>query len=106
MTLFRSHGDGVHREERPDETGTPAGRVADPGEPREQRPLQAVAGSVEVLGGLVEVEGVAGDRVDRKSTRLNSSHSCASRMPSSACKKTKHMQVVCGIDHALSALYI
>src|SRR3546814_8751456 len=24
----------------------------------------------------------------RKSTRLNSSHSCASRMPSSACKKT------------------
>src|SRR3546814_5141629 len=25
---------------------------------------------------------------DRKSTRLNSSHSCASRMPSSACKKT------------------
>src|SRR3546814_2522960 len=28
--------------------------------------------------------------VDRKSTRLNSSHSCASRMPSSACKKNKH----------------
>src|SRR3546814_6620179 len=26
--------------------------------------------------------------VDRKSTRLNSSHYCASRMPSSACKKT------------------
>src|SRR3546814_2850331 len=25
---------------------------------------------------------------DRKSTRLNSSHYCASRMPSSACKKT------------------
>src|SRR3546814_7922541 len=24
---------------------------------------------------------------DRKSTRLNSSHNCASRMPSSACKK-------------------
>src|SRR3546814_2199414 len=24
--------------------------------------------------------------IDRKSTRLNSSHSCASRMPSSACK--------------------
>src|SRR3546814_9344354 len=24
---------------------------------------------------------------DRKSTRLNSSHSCASRMPSSACRK-------------------
>src|SRR3546814_3713955 len=27
---------------------------------------------------------------DRKSTRLNSSHYCASRMPSSACKKKKH----------------
>src|SRR3546814_2315248 len=26
------------------------------------------------------------EMVDRKSTRLNSSHSCASRMPSSACK--------------------
>src|SRR3546814_5370048 len=31
---------------------------------------------------------------DRKSTRLNSSHSCANRMPSYACtkKKTKHIQ--------------
>src|SRR3546814_9628974 len=27
---------------------------------------------------------------DRKSTRLNSSHYCASRMPSSACQKTQH----------------
>src|SRR3546814_9099657 len=27
---------------------------------------------------------------DRKSTRLNSSHYCASRMPSSACKTNKH----------------
>src|SRR3546814_10155961 len=27
--------------------------------------------------------------IDRKSTRLNSSHSCATRMPSSACKKKK-----------------
>src|SRR3546814_5410827 len=26
---------------------------------------------------------------DQKSTRLNPSHSCASRMPASACKKTK-----------------
>src|SRR3546814_5348637 len=32
-------------------------------------------------------------RRDRKSTRLNSSHSCASRMPSSACKKkNKHIK--------------
>src|SRR3546814_3162705 len=29
-------------------------------------------------------------RIDRKSTRLNSSHYCASRMPSSACKKKAH----------------
>src|SRR3546814_1320072 len=29
-------------------------------------------------------------RIDRKSTRLNSSHSCASRMPSSACKTNNH----------------
>src|SRR3546814_9339599 len=27
------------------------------------------------------------EKPDRKSTRLNSSHKCASRMPSSACKK-------------------
>src|SRR3546814_5446434 len=29
---------------------------------------------------------------DRKSTRLNSSHSCAARMPSSACKKKYHAE--------------
>src|SRR3546814_20543072 len=43
-------------------------------------------GSLEVLGATVF--GVAGDsklaEEDRKSTRLNSSHYCASRMPSSA----------------------
>src|SRR3546814_3213415 len=33
---------------------------------------------------------IAGEEPDRKSTRLNSSHSCASRMPSSACKITTH----------------
>src|SRR3546814_10870841 len=32
------------------------------------------------------------ERPDRKSTRLNSSHSCAHRMPSSACKK-KHINI-------------
>src|SRR3546814_3855814 len=39
-----------------------------------------------VLGAenVVEVRPV---KTDRKSTRLNSRHSCASRMPSSACKK-------------------
>src|SRR3546814_3497836 len=30
-----------------------------------------------------------GVAIDRKSTRLNSSHQCASRMPSSACKQTQ-----------------
>src|SRR3546814_7601423 len=35
---------------------------------------------------LALAQGDAGGE-DRKSTRLNSSHSCASRMPSSACKK-------------------
>src|SRR3546814_10016043 len=29
-------------------------------------------------------------RIDRKSTRLNSSHYCATRMPSSACKQKQH----------------
>src|SRR3546814_3094149 len=32
-------------------------------------------------------EAAAHSEQDRKSTRLNSSHSCAPRMPSSACKK-------------------
>src|SRR3546814_8499790 len=31
--------------------------------------------------------------IDRKSTRLNSSHSCASRMPSSACKKKRNISI-------------
>src|SRR3546814_7403680 len=36
--------------------------------------------------------GIAALDEDRKSTRLNSSHSCASRMPSSACiQKTYHI---------------
>src|SRR3546814_8242362 len=32
---------------------------------------------------------IAGSVLDRKSTRLNSSHQCASRMPSSACQKKR-----------------
>src|SRR3546814_1556351 len=38
----------------------------------------------------IEADLKGGLRQDRKSTRLNSSHSCASRMPSSACKKKKN----------------
>src|SRR3546814_8658613 len=33
------------------------------------------------------IQGMFYIRKDRKSTRLNSSHSCASRLPSSACKQ-------------------
>src|SRR3546814_5365423 len=44
------------------------------------------------LGGAIDrrfpdIAVGVGERVDRKSTRLNSSHSCASSMPSSASKK-------------------
>src|SRR3546814_3810880 len=35
-------------------------------------------------GATMIVEGISSRGTDRKSTRLNSSHSCASRMPSSA----------------------
>src|SRR6056297_3712188 len=38
------------------------------------------------------------DRRDRKSTRLNSSHSGESRMPSYACKKKQNLQVFCFIE--------
>src|SRR3546814_3378342 len=37
----------------------------------------------------LDIEGRAVHPTDRKSTRLNSSHYCASRMPSSACKKKR-----------------
>src|SRR3546814_2304754 len=40
-----------------------------------------------VFGSLAAVEAIEDGVGDRKSTRLNSSHSCASRMPSSACNK-------------------
>src|SRR3546814_8615243 len=60
---------------------------------REDRPLHIdVEGLVDVRGGdlaelkLASPAGIGEDDVqaDRKSTRLNSSHYCASRMPSSA----------------------
>src|SRR3546814_10050494 len=35
----------------------------------------------------IDLGAADGKRLDRKSTRLNSSHSCASRMPSSALNK-------------------
>src|SRR3546814_5369703 len=36
-------------------------------------------------------DDLSDEQLDRKSTRLNSSHYCASRMPSSACKKKQHI---------------
>src|SRR3546814_7503667 len=48
------------------------------------------AGSpAEFVQGLIDALATVAQRLgsDRKSTRLNSSHSCASRLPSSACKK-------------------
>src|SRR3546814_3795051 len=42
-----------------------------------------------VLTEEADAESVRADCKDRKSTRLNSSHYCASRMPSSAWKKKK-----------------
>ena len=47
---------------------------------------QDVTGLMENLGGINYIEGVAYRdwETDRKSTRLNSSHSAKSRMPSSA----------------------
>src|SRR3546814_2803901 len=50
------------------------------------------AGRVQVVGGFVQDQQTwrveQRKREDRKSTRLNYSHSCATRMPSSAGKKT------------------
>ena len=51
------------------------------------RGTEVVAKAVESLAPMVvgqALDGITGDFGDRKSTRLNSSHSRASRMPSSA----------------------
>src|SRR3546814_15542744 len=83
-TLFRSAGPGRLRIGGTDaaegvEDDGAKGRVAD------------VAGQQRIAARQGAARGKAvedaRDLPDRKSTRLNSSHSCASRMPSSACKK-------------------
>jgi hypothetical protein len=53
--------------------------VFGPGRQREEVERQSVAAVAGLLG-----EALADQRLDRKSTRLNSSHNPASRMPSSA----------------------
>ena len=57
----------------------------------EKHPMKCVRGRLFTVDGLIEDEGQIGNLileeisgVDRKSTRLNSSHSSVSRMPSSA----------------------
>src|SRR3546814_19848175 len=50
----------------------------------EKTPRHDAAGINEVFNEVVWIIYGVTDKVDRKSTRLNSSHSCASRMPSSA----------------------
>src|SRR3546814_6720131 len=46
--------------------------------------INCAPGRTVATGGLWNLSG---QQLDRKSTRLNSRHSCAARMPSSACKK-------------------
>src|SRR3546814_2420379 len=64
--------------------GTPLSAIEKASFERHQEPVLApmVAGFAGVAAGVVD--HVVEEPVDRKSTRLNSSHSCASRMPSSA----------------------
>src|SRR3546814_2485032 len=52
--------------------------------------VRSSAGGLVTLSSLVTVKEIAGPQSDRKSTRLNSSHYCASRMPTSAQKTTHH----------------
>src|SRR3546814_7252485 len=86
-TLFRSdpgsaNGSGVGHRTRSTEDGSPP-------------PCRCVRNDLEpgvqvgTLGRLRAFRSRADlhSGLDRKSTRLNSSHYCASRMPSSACKK-------------------
>src|SRR3546814_7665793 len=60
---------------------------------REVQLGELVHWNVLLLGGNVADQvtlGTNGVNFERKSTRLKSSHSCASRMPSSACKNNTH----------------
>src|SRR3546814_6633720 len=59
---------------------------------------EAVGEKLPVVRHVQRMAGLGHGQEDRKSTRLNSSHSCASRMPSYACKNktqqhTNHIQL-------------
>src|SRR3546814_9108757 len=72
--MFDSHVEALHTRLDPSESGFFLGG-------------DALAASVPVLMEAIERDAEELSRRDRKSTRLNYSHYCASRMPSSACKK-------------------
>src|SRR3546814_8065913 len=78
--------------------GHPVAAVAATSQSIAARALELIEVDYEVLPWVMDVEEanrpdapILHDfaRLDRKSTRLNSSHYCASRMPSSACTKKK-----------------
>src|SRR3546814_10289764 len=89
----------LHREIGVDQVGFAVeqdvlGRLVDLGDRAEQRQAKLALGFCRIGDAFVDLFKAKGERCadpktrqkgkDRKSTRLNSSHSCASRMPSSA----------------------
>src|SRR3546814_4628365 len=97
--LFVGIGDGEHRRHRTGHPKLVEIGIADelyrvPRRPARREVADRVTANVEAIGhDLADVRHAVLQRAerakDRKSTRLNSSHYCASRMPSSACKKNK-----------------
>src|SRR3546814_6480487 len=78
------HADIAHRVGGTAELVDPATVLGDGGDADRQRALVLVATDGGGNHALARQVGLRQARQDRKSTRLNSSHSCASRMPSSA----------------------
>src|SRR3546814_4602871 len=54
---------------------------------------RALCEALDVPLQVVDVDVERDSGLDRKSTRLNSSHSCAARLPPSACKKTTQSEL-------------
>src|SRR3546814_4316537 len=78
LALALSAGIAMAQDAQP-ETAAPAAAAT------AATPATAAAPAVEAA--LKPGDATAGQAKDRKSTRLNSSHYCASRMPSPACKQ-------------------
>src|SRR3546814_8243475 len=104
-TLFRSRNIGSGRNEVREPV---TGRGAISNNLRHE-PARMAAGQKRRIGagpgwgGQCAVAGVVDDNLsgDRKSTRLNSSHYCSYRMPSSACKDKKDTNMTC-IQHSIT----